>query len=107
MENRKLILIETFCEYHEVEYSFINSLSERGLIEIVLEENKSYILEDQLNEIEKMIRLHQDLELNIAGIDTALYLLQRIEDLKLELTAMKNKMNLLNHSNIDELNNEI
>ncbi len=107
MENRKLILIETFCTYHEVEYSFIDSLSERGLIEIVLEETKSYLLEDQLSEIEKMIRLHQDLELNIAGIDTALYLLQQIDDLKGEITTMKNKMNLMNYSIIDELNNEI
>ena len=68
MENRKSVLVDTFCTHLEVEYSFLDSLAERGLIEMIVEEDKSYILEDQLCAIEKMIRLHNDLELNVAGI---------------------------------------
>jgi signal transduction histidine kinase len=94
MENKKLILIEQFCKHHEIEFSFINSLQEFGLIEIVVFENEKYIPEEQLNDVEKMIRLHYELEINMQGIDAVFSLLKQINDLQQELTAAKNKLRL-------------
>jgi signal transduction histidine kinase len=94
MENKKLILIEQFCKHHEIEFSFINSLQEFGLIEIVVIENEKYISEEQLNDVEKMIRLHYELEINMQGIDAVFNLLRQINDLQQELTAAKNRLRL-------------
>ena len=94
MENKKLILIEQFCKHHEIEFSFINSLQEFGLIEIVVIENEKYIPEEQLSDVEKMIRLHYELKINMQGIDAVFSLLKQINDLQQELTAAKNKLRL-------------
>jgi chaperone modulatory protein CbpM len=92
MEN--LIPIPVLCAHYEVEMSFFTKLSEMGLLEIKTIESKQYIDSDAIYEIEKMIRMHQELDVNIAGIDVVFNLLQKIDGLQNELTALKNRLRL-------------
>jgi hypothetical protein len=41
-----------------------------------------------------MIRMHQELDVNIEGIDVVFNLLQKIDGLQNELTALKNRLRL-------------
>jgi chaperone modulatory protein CbpM len=86
----KLIAIESFCTYYNVEFSFLESLNEFGLIEIVPVENNRFLYEHQLKEVEKMIRLHYDLEINMAGIDAISHLLKRMEEMQQEIKMLRN-----------------
>ena len=90
MEN--LIAITTICTYHEVEYTFINSLSEAGLLHLELVDQTSYIPESDLQRLEKMIRMHHELEINVAGIEAITHLLERIEQMQEELRVLKNSI---------------
>ena len=92
MEN--LIPIPELCIHYTVELSFFTNLSEMGLLEIKTIESKQYIDSDAIYEIEKMIRMHQELDVNIAGIDVVFNLLQKIDVLQNELTALKNRLRL-------------
>ena len=92
MEN--LISIPVLCAHYEVEMSFFTNLNEMGLLEIKTIESKQYIDSDAIYEIEKMIRMHQELDVNIAGIDVVFNLLQKIDGLQNELTALKNRLRL-------------
>ena len=92
METKDLILIDEFCEHHNVEFSFINSLDEFGLIEVVVIEDNKYLSHEQLKDIEKMMRLHYDLDINVEGIDAISKLLTRIDNLQQQLIVMKNKL---------------
>ncbi|MEX0997372.1 MAG: chaperone modulator CbpM [Flavobacteriaceae bacterium] len=92
MEKASLIRVEHICECHHIEISFINSLVDFGLIEVIISENDQYIPEYQLNDVEKMIRLHHELNINIEGIDTIYNLLKRITYLEEELNSAKNKL---------------
>ncbi len=92
MENEPLILIEEFCDYYQVDFDFIRSLSELGLLEITLIEEREYLHQEQIKEIEKLIRLHYDLNINLEGIDTIFHLLQRVERMNIELNVLKNKL---------------
>ncbi len=94
METKNLILIEQLCSHHNIEVSFVNSLHEFGLIEIVVIEDNKYLSHEQLVDIEKMMRLHYELEINMEGIDAISNLLLRIDNLQQELTAAKNKLKL-------------
>ncbi len=94
MEKTNLILIEQFCSHYNVEISFISSLQEFGLIEVVVVDNSTYIPHEQLPDIEKMIRLHYDLEINMEGIDAIANLLKQINELKKELSITQNKLSL-------------
>jgi uncharacterized Fe-S cluster-containing MiaB family protein len=89
-----MIPANEFCTYHNIEISFLNSLQEAGLIEITIIEETEYIPENQLNELEKIIRLYYELDINLEGIETVMHLLQRINDMQDEITLLKNRLRL-------------
>jgi signal transduction histidine kinase len=97
METRDLILIEHFCANHELEFSFIDSLHEFGLIEVIIHEDNKYIHQEQLKEVEKMMRMHYDLDINMEGIDVISHLLKRMNSLQKELIETQNKLRLYEH----------
>jgi hypothetical protein len=90
MEN--LIAITTICTYQEVEYTFINSLSEAGLLRLEVVDQTPYLPESDLQKLEKMIRLHDELEINVAGIEAITHLLERVEQMQEELRVLKNRI---------------
>jgi len=94
METRDLILIEHFCNNHGIEFSFIDSLQTFGLIEVIIQEEQKYLQQDQLIEVEKMMRMHYDLDINMEGIDVISHLLKRINYLQQELIVTQNKLRL-------------
>ena len=94
MSNQNLILIEHLCTHFEVEQSFFKSLENIGIIQITAVNEAHFVPEENLTEIEKMLRLHQDLEVNPEGIDVIFNLLKKIEDLQRELIIAKNKLNI-------------
>lgn len=95
MNTDNLIRIEYFCEQYNVEFSFINALKESGLINLVVVEESSYLSTEDLKELEKLIRLHYELGINLEGIDVISNLLKQLEDLQQELAAAKNKLKFL------------
>lgn len=92
MEQRRLISATEFCAIHNIEVSFIQSLEETGLIEIETIEETGFIPLAQLPELERMVRLHNELDINIEGIDTINNLLNRITALQDELMRLKNRL---------------
>lgn len=92
MEQRKLISATEFCTMHHIEVSFIQSLEETGLIEIENIEETGFIPESQLPQLERMVRLHNELDINIEGIDTINNLLNRILELQEEVLMLRNRL---------------
>ncbi|KAA6439269.1 hypothetical protein FEM33_13430 [Dyadobacter flavalbus] len=92
MENSQLIAIKTFCSFYNVEYSFIESLQRSGMIETVVESETQFLHVPQLQKIERMIRLHQELDINLEGIEAIHTLLGRIDDMEREITGLKNRL---------------
>ena len=94
MNLENLIPIPQLCSHYELDMSFFVNLSEIGLLQITTVETTSYIDLDSIQKIEKMIHLHQDLEVNIEGIDVVFNLLQKMDSLQNEVTALKNRLRL-------------
>ena len=92
MDRNKLIPADEFCAIHNIEFSFIQSLGENGLIETQTIEQTGFIPANQVPDLERMIRLYSELDINIEGIDTILHLLHRIEDLQEEVRLLKNRL---------------
>jgi hypothetical protein len=92
MAAMNLILIETLCTHYEVEVSFIDSLSDLGLIEVQTVEQIRYLPEENINTLEKMIRLHQELDVNPEGIDVIFNLLEKVDRLNRELAEARQKL---------------
>lgn len=94
MQTQHLISADEFCTHYTVEYSFINSLQQFGLIEIETIEDNSFINPDKLLDLEKFVRLHYDLDINIEGIEAITYLLQKMNSLQQEVNALKSRLSL-------------
>ncbi len=90
---QEMITIEDFCHYYNVEVSFIQSLEDSGLIDISRVEKHTFISFDDMPRVEKFMRMHYDLNINLEGLETIDYLLKRMEELQHEMIRLKNKMN--------------
>jgi chaperone modulatory protein CbpM len=91
MTTKHLIATTDICMYHNVEYTFISSLKEAGLLELKVVNQTTYIPESELQKLEKMIRMHRELEINVAGIEAITHLLQRIEQMQEEMRRLRNR----------------
>ncbi len=94
MTTATLISTNDFCTWHEVEYTFISTLHEAGLVEISVIDQTEYIPETELQKLERMIRMHQELDINVAGIEAITHLLQRVEAIQEEVRNIKNRLRL-------------
>lgn len=92
MKKENFIAAIEFCSSHNIEISFINILNESGLIEIETIDDTIYIHESQLQELEKIVRFYYELDINLEGIETIIYLLHKSELLQSEITALRNRL---------------
>ncbi|MEO6906168.1 MAG: chaperone modulator CbpM [Ginsengibacter sp.] len=92
MENDELIPAEDFCMYHNIEYSFISSLEDSGLIKFTAVEQHTFIPSDELQKLEKFVRLHYDLDINLEGIETINHLLEKIDEMNKQILLLQNKV---------------
>ena len=92
MEPEKYIRITELCSYYSIDDSFVHSLRDYGLMEIVVMEDQEVIPEDQVKDFEKMLRLHYELEINLEGIDAINHLLHQIRDLQEEVKSLRNRL---------------
>lgn len=91
MTPEELIPTKDFCIFHDIEYSFIDSLENSGLINVKSVQHTTYIQADEMSKLEKFIRLHYDLDINIEGIETINYLLEKMEKLQKEIQSLRNR----------------
>jgi hypothetical protein len=94
MRTRKLIAINEFCVHHNIEISFVRSLLQTGLIEITTIEETEFIKVDQLRQLERIICLHDELDINMEGIETITHLLQRMNAMQNEIILLRNRLRL-------------
>jgi len=87
-----LIAVNEFCVHHNIEISFINLLHQNGLIKVSIMESKYFVEKEQLPQLEKYVRFYHDLDINLEGIETITYLLQRIEIMQNEIIKLKNRL---------------
>jgi len=94
MVTQNLLLIDELCLHYKVEFSFFDALDNIGLIQIEIIEQKKFIHQDKISDLEKMIRLHHELNVNIEGIDIVFNLIEKELKLREEIKSLKNRLRL-------------
>jgi hypothetical protein len=94
MQKEEMIIIDEFCIHHNIDIGFINSLQDSGLIKITHNDEKLYLPESQLSELEKMVRLFYELDINLEGIETITYLLTRMNQMQREIIRLNNRLSV-------------
>ncbi|GAA4732387.1 chaperone modulator CbpM [Flavisolibacter ginsenosidimutans] len=92
MSREELISANDFCTHHRIEISFLQSLQNYGLVEMTTVEHNVFLHPEQLSEVEKFIRLHYDLHVNMEGLDVIRHMLERMESLQKEASSLRNRL---------------
>ncbi len=85
----ELIMMREYCSKCDIEISFVEMLADEGLIDVQLVEGVQYLEPAQLSDLERYIRWHYDLSINVAGIDAIRHLLSRMESMQEEIRLLK------------------
>lgn len=102
MQTHIMIPVHEFCMHHSIDPSFIYSLKESGLIEISIVEEKSFIPAEQLPGLEKITRLYE-MDINLEGIETITYLLERINKQEEKIRMLSNRLRRFEDEGITEV----
>ncbi len=95
----EFIIVSEYCVKCDIEPSFIRLLAEEGLIDLRIIEGSERILTSQLPDLERYVRLHYDLSVNIAGIDVIRHLLTRVDELQTEIRLLKRRLSVSSETN--------
>jgi chaperone modulatory protein CbpM len=94
MEQDDMIRMESFCMVYEVEPSLLHILEESGLLEIVHEQDVEFITAASLEQVDKLLRLHRELDINAEGLEAIAHLLQKISALQHEICRLQNRLSI-------------
>lgn len=92
MEPRDMILVSEFCKHHNIQLSFIESLRDYGMIQTVSIEEKVFLPIAEMARLEKITRLHFELDINLEGIETITHLLDRIDSMQQEIVRLTDRL---------------
>jgi hypothetical protein len=92
MQTEELIPAEAFCRGHQVELSFVRELHDSGLIGITIQEGTAFLPASTLPQLERLVRLRYEMDINLEGLEAISHLLQKLNDIQVELLALQNKL---------------
>lgn len=92
METEELIAIQLYCTNEGLEASFVEALGERGLIRITTIREQRYVEPEHLPRIEKLARMHYDLQINLEGLEAISHMLERMENMQQEMRLLQQRL---------------
>ena len=92
MEEQEWIPAGKICTHYHVDLSLIQAIGEFGLIHLNTAEDDLLVPVSGLTELERIVRLHTELEINLEGIAAITHMLERLKGLQDEVTALKYRL---------------
>jgi hypothetical protein len=89
------IKLEIFCEFHHVEHQLIYSFIDYGFFDVIKENEDVFIPNTAIEDVERCIRLSNELGVNLAGLEVINNMRQKMLQLREELNALKHLKNEL------------
>lgn len=90
----QLINAEVICTHYHTEVNFIHQLHDSGLVNLVAIDDTLFIHEDELHNLEKIVRMHYQLHINVEGIETIIHLLNKMESMQQQMTVLRTRLGL-------------
>ena len=94
MQTEEMIIVNEFCIHHNIDPGFIDALNDSGLIEVTIADEKLYMPENQLPQLEKLVRLHYEMDINLEGNETITYLLNRMTEMQQQIMKLNNRLRI-------------
>lgn len=94
MQTEDMISLQEFCMNYHIEQSFVFALEDSGLVEIIYSEEEVCIPVNQLQQLEKLVRLNTEMDINIEGIEVITHLLERIGSMQQKIVQLNNRLSV-------------
>jgi chaperone modulatory protein CbpM len=94
MQKENLVPATVCCRHYNIELSFIQTLDLYGFIHVVSMDSEQFIDMDELQDLEKFIRMHYELDINMQGIEAINFLLERVNNMQNEIAYLKSKLHI-------------
>jgi len=94
MDTTKYIEVTHLCKQYKVTEQLFSQLNDTGLVHVTVVEEKPCVPSQSIHKVDKIMRLHQELEVNPEGIDVILNLLEKVENLTQEVTRLRRKIHI-------------
>lgn len=92
MKRDDYILVDYFCEVTNTNPEFLKQLYEHDLIKHIEYNKAPALLQNELPVIERMLRLHYDLNVNIEGLQVINHMREKMIGMQNELLQLKRKL---------------
>ena len=89
------IAIEEFCTHHGVQVTLIREFADFGLVQLREQEQKAFVPEEEIEKLERMIRLHSELGINKEGLEIILNMRDQLVSLNSELETIRYRLKQL------------
>ncbi len=90
--NGSRLLYSECLRIYDVEESFIESLQEVGLIQVVHQDDERFIEYDDLSDLEQFVRWRYEMDINVEGIEALYHMLERMRLLQSEIDRIRNEL---------------
>src|SRR5678815_1052151 len=111
------IAIEEFCTHHGVQVTLIREFADLGLVHLQERGQQDFVPEAEIEKLERMIRLHSELGINIEGLEIILNMRDQLVSLNSELETIRYRLQQLEQeqnlrlfgmgNNVDDLEDEV
>ena len=91
---KELISIYKICDSYQIPNSFFEELQNFDLIPVYNENDETLIEVATLPKVEKILRLHYDLHINLEGVEVIFNLLQQIDEMQNEIDNLRRRLRL-------------
>lgn len=92
MTTIRYITIREFSEFHNIEVEVVKKFIAEGLVAAHQQDEMPCIDERDIEQLESMIRLHHELEINIAGVETIMHMRRRMAEMQSQLAEMEYRL---------------
>ncbi len=94
MNTIEFIPVAHLSKQYSIEETFIIDLHDKGVLHLNIVEETHCLHCDSMPVFEKIMRIHDELHINIEGIDVILNLLDKIDNLNRQLVKTQNRLGL-------------
>ena len=92
MATEKYISIREFCQGHSLKEEFLFHLEEFELVRIVDSGQGPSFPREELDRMERLVRLHRDLDINPQGLQAIDQLLDRLDNMQQEIHQLRRRL---------------
>jgi hypothetical protein len=92
MDMEAFIPAREICTRYQVEITFLEELSAHDLLEVQTVEETPCVATDRLGDLERYIRLHYELDINLEGIEVVSRLLEQLTESRRQLRLLETRL---------------